>query len=53
MFISGRFRFREIYYWDSFFIIKGLLASRMDVTVRGMIENMQYLIEEYVLHLYF
>ncbi|ETN68426.1 alpha,alpha-trehalase [Necator americanus] len=41
-------RFREIYYWDSFFIIKGLLASRMYATVRGMIENMQYLIEEYV-----
>ncbi|KAL6739929.1 hypothetical protein Aduo_013326 [Ancylostoma duodenale] len=40
-------RFREIYYWDSFFIIKGLLASRMYVTVRGMIENMQYLIEEF------
>ncbi|KHJ91067.1 alpha,alpha-trehalase, partial [Oesophagostomum dentatum] len=38
-------RFREIYYWDSFFIIKGLLASHMYVTVRGMIENMQYLIE--------
>ncbi|EYC31283.1 hypothetical protein Y032_0004g2073 [Ancylostoma ceylanicum] len=40
-------RFREIYYWDSFFIIKGLLASRMYATVRGMIENMQYLIEEF------
>ncbi|VDM73556.1 unnamed protein product, partial [Strongylus vulgaris] len=40
-------RFREIYYWDSFFIIKGLLASHMYVTVRGMIENMQYLIEEF------
>ncbi|KAE9421080.1 hypothetical protein Angca_008760 [Angiostrongylus cantonensis] len=38
-------RFREIYYWDSFFIIKGLLASGMYITVRGMIENMQYLVE--------
>lgn len=40
-------RFREIYYWDSFFIIKGLLASRMLDTVRGMIENMQYLVESF------
>ncbi|WKY04858.1 hypothetical protein Q1695_005677 [Nippostrongylus brasiliensis] len=40
-------RFREIYYWDSFFIIKGLLASNMYVTVRGMIENMQHLIEQF------
>lgn len=40
-------RFREMYYWDSFFTIKGLLASKMYGTVRGMIENMQYLIEEF------
>ncbi|VDO23612.1 unnamed protein product [Haemonchus placei] len=40
-------RFREIYYWDSFFIIKGLMVSGMYKTVRGMIENMQHLIEEY------
>ncbi|PIO63778.1 putative alpha,alpha-trehalase, partial [Teladorsagia circumcincta] len=39
--------FREIYYWDSFFIIKGLIASGMYRTVRGMIENMQHLIEKY------
>ncbi|MFH4979313.1 hypothetical protein AB6A40_006022 [Gnathostoma spinigerum] len=40
-------RFREMYYWDSFFTIKGLLASGMQSTVRGMIENMGHLIEEY------
>jgi alpha,alpha-trehalase len=38
-------RFREMYYWDSFFSIKGLLASGMFETVRGMIENMGQLIE--------
>lgn len=38
-------RFREMYYWDSFFTIKGLLASGMHNTVRGMIENMGSLIE--------
>jgi len=40
-------RFREMYYWDSFFTIKGLLASRMFATVRGMIENMGHLIDVY------
>lgn len=39
-------RFREMYYWDSFFTIKGLLASGMHETVRGMIENMGHLIDE-------
>ena len=40
-------RFREIYYWDSFFAIKGLLVSNMLDTVRKMITNMGYLIETY------
>uniref|UniRef100_A0A915C2N6 Trehalase n=1 Tax=Parascaris univalens TaxID=6257 RepID=A0A915C2N6_PARUN len=40
-------RFREMYYWDSFFTIKGLLASGMHETVRGMIENMGHLIDEF------
>ena len=33
-------RFREFYYWDSFWIIKGLLLCGMAITARGMIENM-------------
>ena len=33
-------RFREIYYWDSFWIIRGLLVCRMTETARGMIENL-------------
>uniref|UniRef100_A0A914DHT7 Trehalase n=1 Tax=Acrobeloides nanus TaxID=290746 RepID=A0A914DHT7_9BILA len=40
-------RFREIYYWDTFFIVKGLLASGMFSTARGMIENMGHLIMHY------
>uniref|UniRef100_A0A183TZD7 Trehalase n=1 Tax=Toxocara canis TaxID=6265 RepID=A0A183TZD7_TOXCA len=40
-------RFREMYYWDSFFTIKGLLASGMHETVRGMIENMGHLIDTF------
>ncbi|VDD91850.1 unnamed protein product [Enterobius vermicularis] len=40
-------RFREMYYWDSFFTMKGLLASGMYQTVRGMIENMGHLVDEF------
>jgi len=40
-------RFRELYYWDSFWTIKGLILSEMPETVKGMIENFQYLIKLY------
>lgn len=40
-------RFRELYYWDSFWTIKGLLSSKMFTTVRGMIDNMCHLIDVY------
>ncbi|XP_051859401.1 trehalase isoform X1 [Drosophila albomicans] len=32
-------RFIEFYYWDSYWIIRGLLHSEMYTTARGMIEN--------------
>ncbi|XP_064119906.1 trehalase-like isoform X2 [Macrobrachium nipponense] len=40
-------RFTEIYYWDSYWIIEGLLLSEMESTARGMIENFIYLVNEY------
>lgn len=40
-------RFREMYYWDSYWIVKGLLLSGMKETVRGMLDNFVYLIEKY------
>ncbi|XP_063236307.1 trehalase-like [Bacillus rossius redtenbacheri] len=40
-------RFREIYYWDTFWICKGLLISEMYVTVRGMIKNYVHLVENW------
>lgn len=40
-------RFRELYYWDSFWTIKGLLSSKMFLTVRGMIDNMCHLIDSF------
>ncbi|KAI7865437.1 trehalase [Spinellus fusiger] len=32
-------RFREFYYWDSYFVIKGLLLSNLNDLAKGMIEN--------------
>jgi len=40
-------RFREVYYWDSYWTIKGLLLSEMTETTKGMIENFKYLIDLY------
>lgn len=33
-------RFRESYYWDSYWIVQGLLASGMATTARQMVENL-------------
>ncbi|CAH0579004.1 unnamed protein product [Chrysodeixis includens] len=33
-------RFKEIYYWDTYWIIEGLLVSGMEDTAKGMIENL-------------
>ncbi|KAG0555208.1 hypothetical protein KC19_12G152100 [Ceratodon purpureus] len=32
-------RFREVYYWDSYWVIRGLLASKMTETAAGMVDN--------------
>ena len=40
-------RFREIYYWDSYWVIQGLLVSGMTGTARGMILNFVKLIHRY------
>ncbi|XP_076275764.1 trehalase-like isoform X1 [Rhynchophorus ferrugineus] len=40
-------RFRESYYWDSYWIIRGLLISGMSETAKGMLENFVYLINQY------
>lgn len=38
-------RFREIYYWDSYFTMHGLLADGEIETVENMIDNFAYLID--------
>lgn len=40
-------RFKELYYWDSFWMVRGLLISNMPQTAKGMIENLLYLVEKY------
>lgn len=39
-------RFKELYYWDSFWIIRGLLISNMKQTAKGMIENFLHLVNK-------
>ncbi|KAK7862984.1 hypothetical protein R5R35_014540 [Gryllus longicercus] len=38
-------RFRELYYWDTYWIVRGLLLSDMKDTVKGIIENFLYLLD--------
>jgi len=40
-------RFHEFYYWDSYWIIRGLLTSGMHDTAKGILMNAFDLIKEY------
>ncbi|XP_067628376.1 trehalase isoform X3 [Eurosta solidaginis] len=40
-------RFIEFYYWDSYWIIRGLLYSEMYDTARGMIENYLSIVQRF------
>ena len=40
-------RFREVYYWDSYWIIRGLLQCEMYDTVKGMLLNFVHLIQQF------
>lgn len=39
-------RFREVYYWDSYFTLLGLQTAGENELVRDMVENFAYLIDE-------
>ena len=39
-------RFREVYYWDSYFTLLGLQAAGKAALVRDMVENFAFLIDE-------
>lgn len=40
-------RFRECYYWDTYFIVRGLLVCGMWETARGCVENFLDLVEQF------
>ncbi|RCN46893.1 alpha,alpha-trehalase [Ancylostoma caninum] len=40
-------RFREFYYWDAYWIVKGLLISGMTDTAKSMILNFAHMINNY------
>ncbi|CAL1373652.1 unnamed protein product [Linum trigynum] len=40
-------RFREVYYWDSYWVIRGLLASKMYDTAKSIVINLIYLLDTY------
>lgn len=40
-------RFKEYYYWDTYWIVKGLLLSDMLETAQGMVENLLSMVEKF------
>jgi alpha,alpha-trehalase len=40
-------RFREVFYWDSYFTMLGLAESNEWLTIENMIDNFAYLIQEF------
>lgn len=40
-------RFRELYYWDTYWIVNGLLLCDMHATARGMIENIILMVKQF------
>ncbi|XP_062205881.1 probable trehalase [Phragmites australis] len=40
-------RFREVYYWDSYWVVRGLLVSKMFNTAKEIVLNLVYLVEKY------
>ncbi|XP_026288503.1 trehalase isoform X2 [Frankliniella occidentalis] len=38
-------RFKELYYWDSYWILQGLLFCDMHETAKGVIENLMHLVK--------
>ncbi|XP_066541744.1 trehalase [Hoplias malabaricus] len=40
-------RFTEFYYWDSYWVLNGLLLSEMTDTAKGMIQNFLHMVDRY------
>ena len=46
MIVPGE-RFREVYYWDTYWVIRGLLVSRMFRTATGMVYNLLHQLQTF------
>lgn len=46
-YVVREIRFREIYYWDSYFTAQGLRADGHESMILNMAENFKYLVETY------
>ncbi|KAJ0106586.1 hypothetical protein Patl1_17456 [Pistacia atlantica] len=40
-------RFKEVYYWDSYWVIRGLMASKMYATAKSIVTNLIFFIDTY------
>ncbi|CAL5013388.1 unnamed protein product [Urochloa decumbens] len=40
-------RFREVYYWDSYWIVRGLLVSKMYYSAKDTVLNLVHLVQKY------
>ncbi|KAJ0106585.1 hypothetical protein Patl1_17457 [Pistacia atlantica] len=40
-------RFKEVYYWDSYWVIRGLMASKMYATAKSIVTNLISFIDTY------
>ncbi|XRB19604.1 trehalase [Pseudoscourfieldia marina] len=40
-------RFREVYYWDSYWVVLGLLACGLDTLAKGVVQNLISLVAEF------
>lgn len=45
--VSFSGRFREFYYWDTYWIVKALLQCDMVTTVKGILENFLLMVSTY------
>lgn len=39
-------RFRETYYWDSYWVIRGLIVSKMVPSAKFLVQNLLYMLNE-------
>lgn len=46
-FVPNEHKFNTIFYWDSYFMFKGLMGTKRDYLLKDMVENFAYLFKKY------